>query len=187
MIAMQGGVSMKNEQVTLTEIKKDVLRSILYDMFYGLGWSAAIILAAFVEWAFLPNIPLTFLSIIPFIVQEALYVIDLFLTIVGKKPKITIMTDILSDKREPKYRHFSTRLYTLLRPTRPSRIIFNYGEHYDMNYDRRFYRWSPAYAMGARLLFESSCIGDTFTIIKVRNKVRAIYNHRFFDVQYPET
>ncbi len=171
---------MKNVQVYLKEIKKDVMKSVLYNLLRSLRWFALILIAMVIEFFFLPDIPLIAIGSIPLFVEVILCVIDLCITVSDKKIKITM--DVLSNKRARGGigNHGS-------RNRRPARLIFNFEGHYDIHYDLTYYRWSSINTMNENDLIETSCIGDTFTIVKIRNKIRAVYNHRFFDVQYSET
>ena len=174
---------MKNVQVTLKEIQKDVMKYILYDLFRSLVWCVLIIIAALVEWVFLPEVPLTAISAIPLLIAVILCGIDIFLTASVKKMKVA--SDVLSNKRDcgilnldHDHRH---------RKARPARLFFNYEGNYDIYYDLTYYGWSSINVMDVNDLYDTSCVGDTFTVVKIRNKIRAVYNHRFFDVQYPKT
>ena len=174
---------MKKEQVSLKEIKKDIMKSILRDIYQSFGWLFYLtIVAAFIEWFFLPDIPLIEISTIPFLIRAVLCVIDIC-SIRGKKLIITVITDVLADKKDRIYRWWDGQP----RLARPAWLFFNYEWHYDIYYYQKFYRWSAVNSMNERDLFNTSCVEDTFTVVKIRNKIRTVYNHRFFDVQYPKT
>ncbi len=171
---------MKNVQVYLKEIKKDVMKSVLYNLLRGLRWFALILIAMVIEFFFLPDIPLIAICSIPLLIETSLCIIDIWITASGKKIKIT--TDVLSNKQDRGgIGNYGSR------NRRPARLFFNFEGHYDIHYDLTYYRWSSINTMYENDLIETSRIGDTFTIVKIRNKIRAVYNHRFFDVQYPET
>ena len=169
---------MNNVLVSIKEIKKDVLKSILFDLFRTVRWIALILFAAVVEWAFLPKIPLIAIFSIPVLVEVVLCVIDLCILFNGKKIKIS--TDILSNKQVRIWPYRKRGTFA-----RPARLFFNYEGRYDLRYDLTYYSWSSINVMTEKGLYESSRIEDVFTVVKIRNKIRAVYNHRLFDVQVP--
>ena len=56
--------------------------------------------------------------------------------------------------------------------------------HYDIlcKYN---YHYHPAYDMEHRTLFDTAFIGDSFTLVKVKNDVVLAYNNKLYDVQVP--
>lgn len=62
--------------------------------------------------------------------------------------------------------------------------------HYDIYHRRYLYdglyeSYLLAYDMEPETFFHTAFIGDTFTLVKVKNSVILAYNNKFFDVQVP--
>ncbi len=59
-------------------------------------------------------------------------------------------------------------------------LIFNRSGTYKILFTK-YYKWSAKYSMGPRELYITSEAGDTFTIVKFKNKIFMVYNNKYFE------
>ena len=60
------------------------------------------------------------------------------------------------------------------------RLYFKANDKFELPYQKS-YRWSSQYSMRAREIFITSDVGDTFTIVKIKNEVLMVYNNKYFE------
>ena len=165
---------MQKEKVTAYEIKKELTsckyRSIIVDTiaYLSLVFTSALMIDMFFS-AFLPH-ELSFIWLL-----QIIYRIP---TICKKYNKIissfTVRKDTLVSRREE---HIGGK-YSRYRPYR-----LNFTDGYFDIYRKRYYKWSSSHSMKAFELYDSSYLGDTFTIVEYGIDIFLVYNDNFFDVQ----
>ena len=62
-------------------------------------------------------------------------------------------------------------------------LIFNRSGTYKILFTK-YYKWSAKYSMGPRELYITSEAGDTFTIVKFKNKIFMVYNNKYFEPSF---
>lgn len=86
----------------------------------------------------------------------------------------TVRKDTLVSRREP----YGSRKFFNYHPYR-----LNFTDGYFDIYKRKHYKWSSLHAMKDVELYDSSYLGDTFTIIEYGIEIILVYNDNFFDVE----
>lgn len=165
---------MQKEKVTTYEIKKELIyckyQSIIVDTIaiLGLVFIYAAIIEAFFD-AILPSeLSLIFLLYLVYRIPATCKKYNKMIA------SFTVRKDTLVSRREAK----TGGKYTSYQPYR---LTFTDG-YFDI-YKRKYYKWSSLYAMKDVELYDSSYLGDTFTIIEYGIEIQLVYNDNYFDVQ----
>ena len=167
---------MEKEPITLDRIKKDVVKSIIHNELHGalliipLFWVIFSFIALLLENGF-TALPLGKIVTLVFLIPELYYVIAISDALIRvKRTKFVIRTAILTDKIERRYTSNRTRI--------PYRLKFR-DRHFILHY-RNYYGWSLQNSMTQQDLFNTSHIGDSFTVIEIHKRIRIVYNDNIF-------
>ena len=168
---------MKKEPITLDRIKKDVVKSILHVEFLGavliipLFWVIFSFIALLLENGF-TSLPLVKIVTLVFLIPELCYVIAICDALIRvQRAKFVIRTAVLTDKIKLHYTSHRTRI--------PYRLKFR-DRHFILHY-RNYYDWSLPNSMTQQDLFNTSHIGDSFTVVEIHKRIRIVYNNSIFD------
>ena len=103
--------------------------------------------------------------------------------------KVRIETDVLISKEDkpnrlllfpPRNALYLTIFFLTRKDKNVYRLYFKANDKFELPYQKS-YRWSSQYSMRAREIFITSDVGDTFTIVKIKNEVLMVYNNKYFE------
>lgn len=192
---------MEKETLTLYKIKKDLMRIIISDIKITILSSIillpllAIVLSIYVnlsdDGGIIGNaiiIAVTGIVVLP-LLYNAIYLIVLAIKI--RRGNFTVETDTLIGKEESEniehLRIFtSSSIWDSMQrkgDTNHYKLYFKCNEEYEIFF-QQYYKWSSQYSMGARGVFITSDVGDTFTLVKFKNRIAMAYNNRYFEPEY---
>lgn len=176
-----GGIDLiKKEQVTIHEIKKDLVQCINHDLI-------GVLVGCPLLWFVLKisNIVITNLFSVGalfFDVLSSLLIVCTILSLVCilvmhteiKKEKFLLRNDTLLGKQECESGVTKWHAY------KPYRLTFSCG-HFDIP-AQTHYKWSTSYSMDEKGIYITASIGDAFTLVEFKRKILVAYNNNFFDV-----
>lgn len=171
---------MEKEVLTINNIKKDLIQY-LHQETLGIiiGFPSLWLIVA------ISNIAIKNLFSIGNKLFEALTLILIFSAIVSityvsimyvkiKNTEFTLKNDTLIEKRE--FKRGGTKWHSY----RPYRLSFTCN-HFDIP-AQLSYKWSNNFSMNEKEIYNTSSIGDNFTLVEFNKKVIAVYNHKFFTI-----
>jgi hypothetical protein len=171
---------MEKEILTINKIKKDLIQY-LHQETLGviIGFPSLWLIIA------MSNIAIKNLFSIGNKIFEAITLILIFsliisITYIGimyvkiNKREFTLKNDTLIEKRN--FKQGGTKWHSY----RPYRLSFTCN-HFDIP-AQLSYKWSNIYSMNEKEVYNTSSIGDNFTLVEFNKKVIAVYNHKFFTI-----
>ena len=178
----------KKERVTITEVKKDVLRDLRldflwYSLLQFLAWAVIRLLIAGYTHVCGEN---TVTAAITLIVSLVWAVLWIYYTVnqgvlyyAAVKEQFIFKKDTLIEKNRRRGR-------TTLLHSKPYRLRFSCGYIYYL-LDRRFYTWSSQNSMSGSIeMFDRSPLWGAFTVVMIKKgifkQIVAVYSHHIFDV-----
>ena len=173
-----GGTKLEKEQLTIYQIKKDLMQYLYKNTFavifgFPIFWLVLAIGNIMLKHIFSVKIlSLGSLTLIMLFCEITVLFYNCFLYIRVKKLKFKIRTDKVIEKRAFRQGLAEWSSY------RPYRLYFTLG-HFDI-YPKSYYKWSSMYSMSEKEIYDSTCIGDTFTIVEINKTVLVAYNNKFF-------
>lgn len=188
----------EKETLSLYKIKKDVKQKIFWE---SMMIVFSLLIIALLFWILLKLMPYLYTNLFKIVCCIILFI--LFVPLVGVptvrtlkiliyffKQKISIESDKLISKEDG----FDSRLllamngsifYILFYMTRGNkrfyRLYFKCNDKFELP-ARKSYRWSSKYSMPAKDIYLTSDVGDTFTIVKIKNIILMVYNNKYFEL-----
>lgn len=171
---------MEKEQVSLYQIKKDLIQYLHQEtlgIIIGFPFLWLIMAIGNIAIKNLFSIGnqlfqvLTMILILCVIISIT-YICVLYIKI--KKTKFTLKNDTLIEKRE--FKRGGTKWHSY----RPFRLYFTCN-HFDIP-AQLHYKFSNIHSMNEEELYNTSSIGDNFTLVELNKKVIAVYNHKLFTI-----
>ncbi len=172
---------MQKEQVTISQIKKDLIQYLNQEILaiiigFPLLWLIAAISNIAMKALFsISNRLFVVLTLILILCEILSIIYTLIMYIKIKKTKFILKNDTLIQKRD--FKNGGTKWHSY----RPYRLFFS-NNHFDIP-AQVHYKWSNIYSMNEKEIFNTSNIGDDFTLVEFNKKIMAIYNHNFFTIK----